>query len=118
MNPGEEATARQGVEPRVRMPSGNKDPLSSSGIIFPFNGDPMGGILAGDPLQARQVFRTNLFQADQADSGNSESLHQLGPEVGGQDGFHHIWGNPVVEQNPAPDDSAEGGDGHLETKDD
>lgn len=69
----------------------------------------MGSVFAAKADDVRHHLRSNMLQADQADTGNSRSFVQLGPETRRELLLHDLRINAEVGEDSPTDDSLDCG---------
>jgi len=113
MNTGKNASAHHEDERRVGVAHRDVDALSVGALgIAPGHGHAMRGVLAGESHRPRDERRPDLLQPDQADAGDGMIALELGRQAFGQDSLNHLRVDPEVHEQPALDDSTNGGHEH------
>ena len=110
---GKDPAAGEVVRQRAGVAAGDEDAFALVAVgIGPQDGDPVGGVLAGDAGPGRSAAGADAFEADQADAGDGVAVVELRAEAGGQDAIQRGGIDPVVHQQAAADQA--GDDGELE----
>lgn len=81
MDAGEDASAGERVEEGAGVAPGDEDSFfCGSAFVFPFDGDAVGGILAGDAGKLRESFGADLLESDEANPCDGVSLDEFRAE--------------------------------------
>ena len=112
MSSRENGPTRKGIDPRIRVASGDVDALSKSPLLVPLDGHPMGSVFGANATWQRDEARANGFEANQTDAADGEPICELGAKRWRQVARHHIRIDPKVGQDTPVDDAADYRDSH------
>src|SRR5688572_24616735 len=110
------AAARPMVESRAGVAPHDVDALANCAVgASPFHCDSLSSIFAGEPECGVEPQGPNLLQANQANSGQCEVAIELGPEWRRQMSCEHGGIDPVIDEDAAANEAANGGQSHAMT---
>jgi len=90
---------------RVSIPPRDENSFVCFPTLVPKYGHTMRSVLTTKTDNGRQSLRTDMFQADQADSGYGKALMQLRPEARRKLILHHLPIDTKVSKDSPADDS-------------
>ena len=105
MQAGKEPSAEQRVEARVGISSRDIDAVVNLPIGLPFHRDPMRRVFRRHAEHFRHMRWTDVLEADEANTGDAETIHQVRPKWGRKLPRENDGINPPIGEN-APVDHA------------
>src|SRR5581483_5707877 len=103
------------VQPRIGVAPGNVNALPRLPfLVLPLHRYAMRRVLTANAQDRRHSVRSDLFQSDQADPRDGESIVQLRKKTRGQLRLHHFRSDPIIHQNSPPDQALDSGNSHWQ----
>jgi hypothetical protein len=110
---GEDSSAGQTTEHRIGVTAENENAFAGFALRGgPFDGDAMGGVLAGKTEDFRDAGGAHVLETDQAESRDGVAAVKFGAETAGQEFLHHGGADAEIHEQTAEDEPFESGDFH------